>query len=277
MYINFCFEEVLTLFYHGLRASTAINPYVLLHATGGVNFETKEELLRRLLSAINTSDLLSVQRVLRLAPRGLVNDIYTYPELGTSTTPFRVAIAKGYVPIIVLLANAGGDLLTDQFGNTPLSLAAENGHTAAIRFILNRLLQAQLDVKAYITPQVIAAARRSGNRSALFLLQHTLTGRTIPTAEDVRRQFFQQLRAGSVETINRLLNDYPQLIFTLGEGGVKPLGVAALRGDVPIIRVLLNHGSNVNGVDSSGYTPLQLAKSQNHIQAVQMLSAYGAI
>lgn len=59
--------------------------------------------------------------------------------------------------------------------------------------------------------------------------------------------------------------------------GQTPLHIAAQKGDISIVRLLLDSKTvNVNAQDSSGATPLHLASENGHIEVVKLLVAHNA-
>jgi uncharacterized protein len=63
---------------------------------------------------------------------------------------------------------------------------------------------------------------------------------------------------------------------TRGHYGDTPLHVAAIRGDVAMIRALLDAGAEINVNGELGYTPLHEAVEQGHAEAVRVLVERGA-
>ena len=51
---------------------------------------------------------------------------------------------------------------------------------------------------------------------------------------------------------------------------------AAVKGDLPILRYLVSKGADVNVLDRSGDSPLELAASANHTDAARFLIESGA-
>lgn len=59
-------------------------------------------------------------------------------------------------------------------------------------------------------------------------------------------------------------------------GRCSPLHLAAYRGDVSLIQILVQHGAALNKRDSTSRTPLHYAASKNNVLAVKKLIKYGA-
>ncbi|XP_042223340.1 ankyrin-3-like [Homarus americanus] len=58
--------------------------------------------------------------------------------------------------------------------------------------------------------------------------------------------------------------------------GDSPLHAAALRGEAPVVRLLLTHGAQVNADDDEGFTPLMVAALNGHTTVLKELLAGGA-
>jgi len=58
--------------------------------------------------------------------------------------------------------------------------------------------------------------------------------------------------------------------------GDTPLHIAAIRGDVHIIGLLLDAGAEIDAPGEHGYTPLHEAVEQGQVEAVRFLLSYGA-
>lgn len=80
---------------------------------------------------------------------------------------------------------------------------------------------------------------------------------------------FHAASKGDFAAANRLLAD-----------GVRPntdaLFIATVKGDVAIVRILLERGANAKAKDKHGQTLLQLATAEGHAEVVDALKAAGA-
>lgn len=65
-------------------------------------------------------------------------------------------------------------------------------------------------------------------------------------------------------------------VNTAGNYGNRPLKIAAVRGDIRAIDILLQAGAEINARNEDGYTALHHAVSQRHLPAVQRLVEFGA-
>ncbi|MGO4730596.1 ankyrin repeat domain-containing protein [Paenibacillus sp. 2KB_22] len=64
-------------------------------------------------------------------------------------------------------------------------------------------------------------------------------------------QLFQAAQAGDVVTIAAMLASQPELTNTENQDGLTPLGYASHYGQAGVVRVLLEHGANVNALSHS--------------------------
>ncbi|MCP1646652.1 ankyrin repeat domain-containing protein [Pseudomonas nitroreducens] len=86
--------------------------------------------------------------------------------------------------------------------------------------------------------------------------------------------------------IDDLLSEYAQLPEyseiacndpnALSLFGDRPIHVAATRGDIDEIKLLLDHGAQINAKGEHGYTALHDAVEQGHVAAVRYLLDHGA-
>jgi ankyrin repeat protein len=86
--------------------------------------------------------------------------------------------------------------------------------------------------------------------------------------------------------VNEILNEMADLpefcglgrpdVNTPGGFGNRPLKIAAVRGDVHAIEVLVAAGAEIDALNEDGWTALHHAASQGHLPAIQRLVELGA-
>ncbi|KRT80913.1 Ankyrin repeat-containing protein, partial [Oryctes borbonicus] len=160
-------------------------------------------------------------------------------------TPLSLAASGGYVNIIKLLLNHGAEINSrtgSKLGISPLMLAAMNGHTAAVKLLL--------DMGSDINAQI------ETNRNTALTLA-----------------CFQ----GRHEVVSLLL-DRKANVEHRAKTGLTPLMEAASGGYVEVGRVLLDKGADVNAtpVPSSRDTALTIAADKGHVRFVELLLCRGA-
>lgn len=160
-------------------------------------------------------------------------------------TPLSLAASGGYVNIIKLLLNHGAEINSrtgSKLGISPLMLAAMNGHTAAVKLLL--------DMGSDINAQI------ETNRNTALTLA-----------------CFQ----GRHEVVSLLL-DRKANVEHRAKTGLTPLMEAASGGYVDVGRVLLDKGADVNAtpVPSSRDTALTIAADKGHVRFVELLLHRGA-
>jgi len=145
------------------------------------------------------------------------------------------------VPTTDLLLLAGADVNTsNDYGVTPLFFAALNGSTA----MTERLLRAQ------------------GNPNAVLLSGETL----LMTAA----------RTGKASVVSALLTAGANVNTRTTLMGQTALMWALSERHLPVARLLIEHGADLQARSASGFGPLLFAVRQGDLEAVEMLIAHGA-
>uniref|UniRef100_A0A1A9WY66 K Homology domain-containing protein n=1 Tax=Glossina brevipalpis TaxID=37001 RepID=A0A1A9WY66_9MUSC len=160
-------------------------------------------------------------------------------------TPLSLAASGGYVNIIKLLLSNGAEINSrtgSKLGISPLMLAAMNGHTAAVKLLLDQ----GSDINAQIET----------NRNTALTLA-----------------CFQ----GRHEVVSLLL-DRKANVEHRAKTGLTPLMEAASGGYIEVGRVLLDKGADVNAapVPTSRDTALTIAADKGHLKFVELLLLRGA-
>ena len=86
----------------------------------------------------------------------------------------------------------------------------------------------------------------------------------------------EAIKAGNVELVTSLLRSNHGDVEKKDGDGETPLNLAAIRGNLKIIELLLAYGANPNVQGQSGYTTLICAAQRANSDMVKLLLAYGA-
>lgn len=81
---------------------------------------------------------------------------------------------------------------------------------------------------------------------------------------------------GQVDSVNRALEDDPNLISSKDSSGYTPLHHAAIGGHTEVVEVLLESGAKIDTMGSRGETALFLASSKGNAEVVELLLKAGA-
>jgi ankyrin repeat protein len=197
--------------------------------------------------------------------------------------------ADGNTPLLLAAVYAGPDCVEllikkdadvnakNKLGVTPLSRAATNYEKAKL------LIDAGADVKAKTksgrTPLTLAA-RKHGNSKTVKLLLDKGADAKEPNKRGVT-PIQVAAACGDLDTVKLLVeagadvNDFTA-VSGVGAFNVRtPLGWAAYRNDVPMVRYLLERKADPNKMTPFG-TPLTFAAWGNSAQAAEVLLAHGA-
>jgi ankyrin repeat protein len=109
------------------------------------------------------------------------------------------------------------------------------------------------------------------------MLQVPFSGDRAVTGEEGMEPIFRAVRRGDVEEVARLLDADPHPMEAGDhDDDPSPLILAAERGHVGVVRLLLARGADVNATDSFGDTALHEAVCEGHEEVVSILLSCGA-
>lgn len=161
----------------------------------------------------------------------------------------------------------------DQWGNTPLNWACCEGHADLTRALLrqgaNRKKQ---NAGGYLAMHwACIKSNREQDKCVEALL--TIPPDDLDLADELAR---------AVNETHRLEGGQskPTLYMPTGsvnpQSGWVPLHHAASNGNIKAVRVLLEHGAEVDARNFGGFTPLHWAAAEGHLDCVQLLLEHGA-
>jgi ankyrin repeat protein len=212
--------------------------------------------------------------------------------------PFYVAIENGAHEIVAAIIAAGGRLNEpDTHGRTALSIAAEgsfrNPSEESALKMLNYLLEKGADVHAGGEAAVTAA---SGNN--LNFVKRLVAAGARPTPDSLAAAvrgnkedvvgYLLQLKVDpktKLKNSRTLFHALPEKalferLLALGldpnaadDSGRRPVHVAASRGTqkLPLMKLLVEHGADINAADGEGITPLMLSLPNRWMRETEMM------
>ena len=159
-----------------------------------------------------------------------------------------------------------------QEGSTPLMWAAARGHVEAVNVLLYAGAQAERRNNSDLTPLMLASRHDHAAVVELLLAQADLG--TADSAS-VNESLWWAAGYGSPKIVKMLLSAGAQTEHIWGDGwSMTPLGMAANRGRIDNIRLLIDAGASVN--PESGSSPLMMAIQCAEVETATFLMDAGA-
>lgn len=144
----------------------------------------------------------------------------------------------------------------------------------------NSECKAHLDIKHEMFGKTVRCPQCQKTIALKTYKSKTKTTKPVVNTDLQRRKeiaFFKALLDGNSVSINSLLNFSPKLAFVKDTNGRLPTHLAALKGYVEIMEILLSKGADIESNDKEKRTPLHYAAEAGSRQMVEFLLAKGAL
>jgi len=222
---------------------------------------------KALLHACAVGDVAKARRLVEVE-RADVNKATTDGE-----TPLLVAAQLGHLAVIKYLVQQGAYKNNARVdGVTALLMAANKGHFQVVRYLVEQGADKEKAMDTGETPLYIAA-----KKGHLVVVQYlTEQGADKDKAEeDGFTPLYIAAQQGHFAVVQCLVEQGADTDKAINDGGTA-LFVAAFRGHYQVVRYLVEQGADVNKARYNGTTPLSTALAEDHYKIVGLLLWAGA-
>lgn len=188
-------------------------------------------------------------------------------------TPLLLAAANGHLSMVQnLIENANVSLITkNNFGSTALLLAAANGHIPVVQYLLENTDSKITEKNYYGDTALLLAAAYGHIPMTVYLLENT-DAKITEQNQNGSTPLLAAAAYGHVPMVKYLLENTASHISERSHSGYTALLIAASYGHIALLKYLLEHtDSHISERSNSGSTALLLAAYHGHIGMVDYL------
>lgn len=143
--------------------------------------------------------------------------------------------------------------------------------------IVRLLIEAGADLAAHDGYVMHYAGEVPNNKAIVALLiQYGAFEAHVRPTDDLSRQFLAAVFLADLPRVRSLLNRHRHLATVVDGRADQAIHHAARNGDTEIVRLLIEHGANVNAKNTRGHTVLYCAGGHGHVDTLQLLLDKGA-
>lgn len=188
----------------------------------------------------------------------------------------HVAALFGLETGVNALLGAGCDPnVSNSYGRSPLSFAAEHGHEAIVQTLLHH--GAELDSRDKNGKTPFSYACHGGFQTTAEILMGHGAGANMQLRDDFGRSpISYAAQHGHKAIVELLIQRGDTQVDAPNINGITPLGWAAISGNLIMARLLVENKVSVDPRDSTGMTPAMRAAKSGHADVVRYLVENGA-
>ena len=191
-----------------------------------------------------------------------------------SRTPLHWSVVSGDIATVKMLVEAGAELRDIDFEDTCLMLAARNGHTDIVRYLVG-LPGVDLEETINCETALLCACRENHPGVVGVLID---AGAHITVRVNRRTLLHFASMAGHLGTLEKLIEAGAKGVHDMDDEGYTCLMYAAQNGHTEIVRYLVGLPGGVNMEQRKDYdhTALTLALQRRHAGVAEVLIGAGA-
>jgi len=192
-----------------------------------------------------------------------------------SETSIHEACRRGDIEAVraLIAANPTTVDADDEHGWRPIFHAGLWRHENVVRL----LIEAGADLAAHDGYVLHYAGEVPNNKAIVSLLvQYGALDAHVRPSDDLSRQFLAAVFVAATGRVSSLLARHPHLATMPDGRGDQPIHHASRNGDTEIVRILIEHGADVNARNPRGHTVLSCAGGHGHLDCLQLLLKAGA-
>lgn len=174
---------------------------------------------------------------------------------------------ESHQPLELLVNENNIESQNNVMSKTPLAYAANNGHEAVVKLLLEN--NAQIETRDLLGQTPLSLAAESGYEAVVKLLLEN-HAQIESRDEEGKTPFAYAALCGRVGVVKLLLENDAQ-IESQSFIGQTPLHLAALRGQGAMVKLLLENGAQIESQNILGLTPLALVAFGGHEAMVKLL------
>ncbi|XP_053621836.1 ankyrin repeat and SOCS box protein 2-like [Plodia interpunctella] len=185
-----------------------------------------------------------------------------FPRTTLCDEPLRLAIRNKHYEVARLLLEHGADPNKRYFFGSEINLVSDPEY---LELLLTFGANPDSRDRAGLTPLMKAARQRKGMDAVLLLISYGADVNAMADARnDYRTVMHYAVLGGNTEVVNLLIKQGARVNYECPElSKPSPLDLTILKGDVPMLQMLLSAGAQVNASSSVIGSPLHVACSDN--------------